>query len=448
MIGRLQNMRMIVLMFGIKDTIRSIINDLFNTVFDFMLELFADLTNAFLTLDPAQLQPFEEIWTVGTLAFFSILTLYAASMLGLAQIFPGAQQTDPARFFSRALAATLSLWIVNPPDWGSDLFSKGAFGWAFVVVNEICTVYLDQVGTTFSFQSEALAGALGGGFILLGFAFFIGLPILVFEFVLLALLVARQVIVFFTYGLYPVLIVFWVADAGPLRYGKQLSSKLFKTAITALVGGILIAGIFTTGIALISGNSHVFGGGVVAQGVSGSAPVAEGVFATGSSSDYLTTIVFKLMVIGATCLLPTLMLVQMLGAIGGGITSVARLGAAVVSGGASVAASGAMMATKEMSKKGIKKGTKSAAKKSKKKAKQGIKDRANSAASTAAERANPVARGSGGTGSGGEKSVLKRNAPQLQQPQLSGGQFDGDESATDEDDETSGQSKYRRDNGR
>lgn len=444
MIGLVEQMRVIVLLFGIKDTIRSIINTFFNAMFDFIINLFADILTFFLTIDPNHLQPFEDIWTVGVFVFFSFLTLFAASTLGLAQVFPGAQQTEPTRFFSRAIAATLSLWVVNPPGWGPDLFSKGAFGWAFVVVNEISTVYLDQVGTTISFQSDTLAGALGGGFILLAFALFIGLPILIFEFILLVMLVARQIVILLTYGLYPVLIVFWVADAGPLRYGKQLASKLFKTATTALVGGILLAGVFTVGIALISGSSHVFGGGAVAQGASGGAPVAEGVFATGNSGDYLTNTVFKLMVIGATCLLPTLMLVQMLGAIGSGITSVARLGAAAASGGASVAASGAMMATKEMSKKGLKKGAKSAAKKGKKKATQGIKDRAKSAASTAAERANPADRGSGGAGSGDRNSVLKRNAPQLQQSQLSGNQFDGDEAATEEDDGTSGRSKYRR----
>ncbi|WP_181685388.1 hypothetical protein [Halorhabdus salina] len=445
MIGLLHDMRMIVFMFGIKDTIRSIINNLFNALFDFSIDLFADIMNLFLTIDPAHLQPFEDIWTVGVFIYFSFLTLFAASTLGLAQVFPGAQQTDPTRFVSRAIAATLSLWIVNPPGWGSDLFSKGAFGWAFVVVNEICTLYLDQVGTTLSFQSDTLAGALGGGFVLLGFALFLGVPLLVFEFILLALLVARQVIILLTYGLYPVLIVFWVADAGPLRYGKQLSSKLVKTAITALVGGILIAGIFTTGMALISGSSHVFGGGAVTQGASGGAPVAEGVFATDSSGEYLTNTVFKLMVIGATCLLPTLMLVQMLGAIGSGITSVARLGAAAASGGASVAVSGTMMATKEMSKKGIKQGAKSAAKKGKQKTKQGVKDRAKSAANTAAERANPVDRGSGRTGGGERNSVLNHNAPQLQQSQVrSGEQADPDESATDTGNDSSNRSNYPR----
>ncbi|MFW5949818.1 MAG: hypothetical protein ACOCR6_00495 [archaeon] len=441
----LENVRPVVLLFGIKDTIRSIINDLFNALFDFLIDLFANIMNFFLTIDPNQLQSLEDIWTVGVFVFFSFLTVFAASTLGLAQVFPGAQQTDPTRFFSRAIAATLSLWIVNPPGWGSDLFSKGAFAWAFVVVNEICMVYLEQVGTTFSFQSETLAGALGGGFILLGFALFIGLPILVFEFILIALLVARQVIIFMTYGLYPVLIVFWVADAGPLRYGKQLSSKLFKTAITALVGGILIAAVLTIGMALISGSSHVFGGGVVTQGPRGGAPVAEGVFATGTSGDYVTNIVFKLMVIGATCLLPAFMLVQMLGALGSGITSVARMGAAVASGGASIATSGAMMATKEMSKKGIKKGVKSAAKKGTQKAKQGVKDRAKSAANTAAERANPVGKGSGQAGGGERNSVLSRNAPQLRQSQdLFGEQGDPDESAIDGGNDPSKRSNYRR----
>ncbi|RLM44277.1 hypothetical protein DVK00_14640 [Haloarcula sp. Atlit-47R] len=56
--------------------------------------------------------------------YFSLLTIFGLSYLGLFQLFPDNEKMDPHRFMSRALAATLSLFIVNPPGTGT-LFSRG-----------------------------------------------------------------------------------------------------------------------------------------------------------------------------------------------------------------------------------------------------------------------------------------------------------------------------------
>lgn len=65
--------------------------------------------------------------------------------------------------------------------------------------------------------------------------------------VLLALyvvLAARQMVILTTYGLFPLLIAFWVADAGPLKYGKQVASKFFKAAGMLIPLGIVAAALF------------------------------------------------------------------------------------------------------------------------------------------------------------------------------------------------------------
>jgi type IV secretion system protein TrbL len=77
------------------------------------------------------------------------------------QLFP--DKTDPYRFMSRALAATLSLFIVNPPGPGNTLFGKGLFAWAFAVSNAAVTAFL--TGVDLSVTSANPSGV--GSFIML-----------------------------------------------------------------------------------------------------------------------------------------------------------------------------------------------------------------------------------------------------------------------------------------
>lgn len=55
------------------------------------------------------------------------------------------------------------------------------------------------------------------------------------------LLVSRQVIVYLTYAILPLLLAFWLFDIGPMKYGKQLSEKLFKATGMLIPMGLVLA---------------------------------------------------------------------------------------------------------------------------------------------------------------------------------------------------------------
>ncbi|AFK21104.1 hypothetical protein HFX_5274 (plasmid) [Haloferax mediterranei ATCC 33500] len=80
-------------------------------------------------------------------------------------------------------------------------------------------------------------------------------------------LIARQILVYFTYALFPLLIIFWVADAGPLKHGKNLSEKFFKATGMLIPGGILVAGILAVGMKFTSETISTFSGAATATGV-------------------------------------------------------------------------------------------------------------------------------------------------------------------------------------
>ncbi|WP_146418379.1 hypothetical protein [Haloarcula hispanica] len=391
---------------GLRDPFRDFANSVFAAVFDLVVKLFADIIDEFLRISPAHLQQLESIYQISVTIHFALLLVYAVSIFGSFQLFPSTEKTDPYRFGVRALAATTSIWIVNPPGGGANLFGKGAFAWAFVVTNNLSTWYLSQVGTSISFQSSTIAGALSGPFMLLAVGILIGKVILLAEIILLVLLVARQVLVLVTYGLYPVLILLWVVDHGPLKYGNKLASKMFKTAVMLLAGGVLIAAVFTVGLGLIGGSSQIFAGGTPATHPTAQGPpVQGGVFASSGGGDVLLNFLIKAVIIIGILVLPTLMLTQMLGAVGTAVTGIAQAGAAVATSGASAAASVAGQGGKMVAKKGVKKGVKATAKKSMKQAKKGVKKRAKNGFKPGGK--------AGKSGTGRSSSTMSPNAQSL-----------------------------------
>lgn len=380
--GGHRNRTPIFLLVGIKDPIKDIINKLFFGLFDLVARLFADILKEFIYLNPQHLRAVEEVYELGIFFFFVVVAVYGVATFGLFELFPSTERTDPMRFAARALAATTSLWVVNPPGWSSNLLGQGAFAAAFVVSNELSNLYLDELGASISFQSDQIANALGAPFVLLGVGYLIGGTILTAELVLLVLLLMRQVIVVTTYGLYPVLIAFWIADSGPMKYGKNLASKLFRTCITLIVGGVILSAVFAVGMGLIAESSPLFAGGVPQSTASNGAPVSSGVFATPNPGDVVMNFLLKALIIIVILVLPSLMLTQMLGVIGSAISGVAQAGAAVATSGASLSASvasqGAKTAVTQVSKQGLRKGLKSTAQMGVSKAKQSAKQKVKS----------------------------------------------------------------------
>lgn len=354
-----------------KNPIRSIAEDFFFEVFDIVLQLYADIIGAGLTIDPSGLDSLNQIYTVSMTAYFGLLSIAALAALGLFQLFPGHEKMDPQRLARRALPATLSLFIVNPPGTGNT-FSRGAFAWAMILTNTMIELFLTQLGTNIGFSSGQLGGAIGDPFIMVGTAVTMGSAVILAEILLLFMLVTRQFAIYLTYAIYPLLIVLWVADMGPLKYGKQLSMKFFKMAVMLFAGGVLVAGIITVGIGLISSTEPLFTSGGLGGG--------GGQFSAGST---VVRSMFKLLVLFATCILPVLIVYQMLGPVGDAVTSAASAGldagllaasgvAAVATAGTSTAATtaihGGINAAKTAGTQVAKQGVKTAAKKAGKKA--------------------------------------------------------------------------------
>ncbi|ELZ95942.1 hypothetical protein C440_06617 [Haloferax mucosum ATCC BAA-1512] len=375
--GHTRNHAAFFLLVGIKGPIKDVINQLFFGLFDLIVGLLSDILREFIYLNPQHLRAVEGVYELGIFFFFVIVALYGTAMLGLFELFPSTERTDPIRFAARALAATTSIWIVNPPGWGPNLLDRGAFAAAFVVANELSDLYLDELGTGISFQSDQIANALGAPFVILGAGYLIGGTILTAELVLLILLLMRQVIVIATYALYPALIALWIADSGPMKYGQKLSSKMFQTCITLIAGGVIISAVFAVGMGLLTETSPFFAGGVPSSTTTDGAPVANGVFATPNPGDVVMNFLLKALIVIVVLGLPSLMLVQMLGSVGSALSSVAQAGAAVATSGASLSASvasqGAKTAAKQVGKQGLRKGLQSTAQMGASKAKAGAK---------------------------------------------------------------------------
>ncbi len=388
-----------------KNPVRNIVEDVFYEVFDVLLQLYADIMGSGLTIDPSGLDSLNQIYTISMTAYFGLLGLVALSAFGLFQLFPGHEKMDPQRLFGRAVPATLSLFIVNPPGTGN-AFSRGAFAWVIRLTNVLIELFLTQLGTDIAFSTGQLAGGLGGPFVMLGAAFTMGGAVILVELLLLFMLMVRQFAIYVTYAIYPLLIVFWVADMGPLKYAKELSMKFFRMATLLLAGGILIAGILAVGIGLISTTNPLFTTGGPAGGR----------FSPGAG---VLGPMFKLFVLFATCTLPILLVYQMLGPVGDAVMSAASAGldagllavsgvAAVATGGASTAATtaahaglnaaktagaqvakqGVKTAAKQAGKTAVKKGSKAASKKTLSKG----ASRAKSAGKRAVEKAPEAAK--------------------------------------------------------
>lgn len=379
--------------------IRELAENFYYEVFDVMLQLYADIVGIGLTIDPSGLDTLGQIYAISMSAYFGLLGIVALAALGLFELFPGHEKIDPQRLLRRALPATLSLWVVNPPGTGS-AFTRGAFAWAMLLTNAIIELFLTQLGTNIGFSSTQLAGGLSGPFVLVGTAVTMGGAVILAELLLLLMLVLRQFAIYLTFAIYPLLIVLWVADMGPLKYGKRLAMKFLKMAVLLYAGGILVTGILAVGIGLISTSAPLFATGGPAGGG----------FSPGS---VVLRSMFKLLVLFATCALPILMVYQMLGPVGDAAASAASAGldagllavsatAAVLTAGTSTAATTAVHGGINMAKTA---GTQVA--------KQGVKTAAKQAGKTALKKGSKAAskqtlsKGAAAAKSAGQRAVEK-----------------------------------------
>ncbi|WP_323677338.1 hypothetical protein [Halorubellus sp. PRR65] len=298
---------------GLKDLLKSINRAMFGAVFELIELLFSEALGEMLKLQPSELSKVAEMYELSTILFFSLLTLFGLSYLGMFQLFPGNEDVDPYQFMTRAFAALMAILIVNPPGDGT-LFAQGAFAWAFEVTNASIDLFLQGANFGQSLPSNPSIGgdpSLQTTIMLMLYGSLILLVVGLTQILLFIVLVARQIIIILTYGLFPLLLVFWIADAGPLKYAKQLSEKLFKATGMLIPAGILFAAIFRVGTTFL------------AETLTGSAAMtADGSFATPMS--FVIDLTQPTAILAATCALPILICGQGLSGTGlGGAASAA-----------------------------------------------------------------------------------------------------------------------------
>jgi len=264
---------------GLTDIFENIAEALYEGAFDIIERMFGDTIGQMLQIPPSRLGLMQDMWSISIAVYFSLLGILGLSYLGMFQLFPDSKKTDPYRFMGRAFAATLSLLIVNPPGTGN-AFSRGAFAWALQITNTLISYFLvdmsyspDNYGAT-----EGLVGALGF-FGAMSFGLLMLLVVGILLLIMYVVLAARELVILVTYGLYPLLIVFWVADMGPMKYGKQLAGKLFKATGMLIPLGILLAAILSAAGQMMSGALVGAGGGnPVTRAVMGTLPIPVAAF--------------------------------------------------------------------------------------------------------------------------------------------------------------------------
>ncbi|WP_181685387.1 hypothetical protein, partial [Halorhabdus salina] len=321
----------VLISFGLDSLVEWINTQIFNAVFTLIGYLLNGSMQTLLHLEPAALKEFQDMWELSVLIYFGLLAVFALAYLGMFQFFPDDKKSDPYRFAGRALAATLSLFIINPPGWGPTLWGRGLFAAAFEVSNTTIDLFLES--TTFTISTSPNTGGVGS-FVLLLFGIVMGLIVTIGQLLMVVVLIARKVIVYLTYGLYPLLIVFWIGELGPLKYAKAVSEKLFKATGMLIPGGILIAGVFAVGLEFATGTMGVLAGGTVGSGG------VDGAFASGSNVHPLLAAAMPLMAVTAMNLVAITYVTKWLsGAMGGAASKMTGKAKSAMKGGASKASS-------------------------------------------------------------------------------------------------------------
>lgn len=180
-------------------------------------------------------------WGVSFPLYFFLLSAIIPAYFGLMQLFPEADEADLDRFMKRVFFATVLVIIMG------EMFNYGV---TFVnIIGE--SLYPESMRIAVNIGSiEGIATIAFAGLSVIIFAI-IASPAIVITYILFLIMLAmRGVIIYSTYTLFPVLMAFWIGDIGPLKYGKMVSSILFKACALLLLFGILLSAILGVGGAL------------------------------------------------------------------------------------------------------------------------------------------------------------------------------------------------------
>lgn len=222
---------------------------------------------------PGQLDSLSSVWMDFLPIFWGILPVTGAVFFLGMMLFPEKEEADIYRFMERTLVAVFALIVTSPvftfevhvPGGGHnevqvlDLFSAAVFA-----VNEIglhifpSSYSLDFMQGSVNVLMGGAAAVIGGagvivGVAYLGFKFALGVLLVVGTFYVV--LAMRMLLIYTVYAMMPLFLALWVVDIGPMKYGKMVTSMVFKLTAVLLLLGIIISGILATTSAIAGGDS-------------------------------------------------------------------------------------------------------------------------------------------------------------------------------------------------
>lgn len=197
-------------------------------------------------------------WGVSFPLFFGLLSLSITVFFLMMQLSPESDETNLDSFMQRVFISVVLVIVVGAghfiPEGGS-FPQQGLFGYGVEFINLIGEgLFPDAYQLEIDLDTYRGIATTGlGGFAVLLLPIIASPKIFLTYATFLTALGIRAVVIYTTYALFPILIALWVGEAGPLKYGKMVSSMLIKATIMLLLLGVLLSGILGIGGAIVEG---------------------------------------------------------------------------------------------------------------------------------------------------------------------------------------------------
>jgi hypothetical protein len=191
-------------------------------------------------------------WGVSFPLFFGLLSVVIATFFLMMQLDAGSEETNLDSFMQRIFIAVVLVIAVGAGAFipeSADIPQMGLFGYGVEFTNVIGQyLFPDTYQIRVDLETARGIATTGlTGFAVVVFPIIASPKIFLTYGTFLAALGLRAVIVYTTYALFPILIVFWVGETGPLKYGKMIGSLMMKVTVMLLLMGVLISGILGVG---------------------------------------------------------------------------------------------------------------------------------------------------------------------------------------------------------
>lgn len=229
----------------LQSIIRNLFQIIFDSTFNVIFRIFTGTTEYILLFPPpGEIDELGDLyWTIFEL-FWVVLALVGSVFFLMAMLFPDSDKADVERFFKRSFIGVVLILIIGPLGNGFDIFVQSSN----LVIAEL---YPDSFSIEAQVNSaQAVAEDTGAIISMAVFAFVFSWKILITYGMFLIMLGMRMIIVYTVYAIFPLLIACWIADIGPLKYGKFVADKAFKIVIMLMLLGVLIALILGVGAAM------------------------------------------------------------------------------------------------------------------------------------------------------------------------------------------------------